>query len=180
MSDARLKLRSDLPRTCLTLDEQVEFLKWVMKLIGYCRGNTSRDVNRAVYLAAQAMGIHHKRLLRMMKLATIKDARYAVEDAPNEITVGQGCGYVYFAITPDRKRFKIGFSHEPSSRISVVSHITGIPLVEIHRKAGLMLNEHVFHVLARPAWLGGEWYDADLLLNIPHFSFLPRLHEVAA
>lgn len=158
--------------SALTLEEQTYSLDFFLKIMGHIRGGTARDVNRAVNLGAQMLGVKYERLHRMMKLAATKGTAAAVADAPNEIRFLRGEGYVYFALEPTGDRLKIGFSQDPTLRIACVTRATGVSLVEIARFGGYPIQEQAAHVAARPAWLGGEWYDFDLLIAVPEFAFL--------
>lgn len=163
-----------LRASTLTLDEQEHGLAYFLNLMKWVRGSTTRDVNRGVYLGAKMLGVEFKRLQRMMKIAAINGVAAAIRDCPNEVKYLFGEGYVYFAAAACGEKIKIGFSATPTVRLEALSRVTGMELTEIARFAGYMLNEHCCHVVARSAWLGGEWYDADLLLVQPHFRFLNK------
>lgn len=179
MSDSIAAAR--LPTSTLTLEEQEYGFAYFLDLMKWVRGSTARDVNRGVYLGAKMLGVDFKRLHRMMKIAAIKGAREAIKDCPNEVRCLSGEGYLYFAVDQSGNRIKIGFSANPSLRLAALARITGVQLTEVCRFEGYMLNEHCAHVVARPAWLGGEWYDAAILVEQPHFRFLKKaMAEVEA
>lgn len=148
-------------------------------LIEKTRGNTSRDMNRAIYLAAGLLGIKHREMHRLLKVMHLRGVGPAAREASKQLAWPAPSGFVYFAKTGDG-RIKIGFSANPEARIDAVSHRVGIPLRYIGAFRGHMLHEHVTHVTARPSLLGGEWYDAGLLLKQPEFDFLrQRMPEAA-
>lgn len=156
----------------LTLEQQTIALDHVIERLDRCLGNTSRDVNRAVYLAAQMLGVPYKKFFRLIKIARLFGSKKAVADHPNWITIGQPGGSVYYAADFRGNRLKIGFSLSPPDRIATVTMRFGIPLVEFYRESGFMFHEHVRQVEGRTAWLGGEWFDADLFLAISQFQHL--------
>lgn len=153
--------------------DQAVMLDVAIDLIEKCRGNTARDMNRAIDQAAKMIGTDFKKMQRYLKIAHLRGSMAAIRDQQDETLRWGPTGSIYFAYDDQSNRIKIGFSANPEVRIQVVSRLTGIQLREIARfNDCYMLNEHVCHVLARPALLGGEWYDADHLRGIGHFKFL--------
>lgn len=157
----------------LTLEEQEFGLRFFLSMMAEIRPHaTVRDINRSVRLGAEMLGVKYERLHRMLKLAAVHGPAAAIADAPNEIRFLSGEGFIYFAGEPGGNRIKIGFSANPELRLAAITRLTGIRLQEMRRFPGYMIQEHVCHVICRPAWLGGEWYDADLLKKLKGFRFL--------
>lgn len=157
----------------LPRDKQIAALEYVLERVDRCLGSTARDTNRAVDLGAKELGIRYKDAARMFKFARAGGAAFAVDRDPSLIYRDplKPQGNVYFA-TCGWRVFKIGFSHYVPERIATVTRLYKLPLDLVSTVPGNLLDEHAFQIAARPAWLGGEFYEPELLLKIPHFDFL--------
>jgi hypothetical protein len=157
----------------LPREDQIAAIEYVMARVDRCLGSTMRDTNRAVNLGADELGIRYKDAARLFKFARAGGAAYAIDKDPHLIRRNpkKPQGNVYFA-TCGWRVFKIGFSHSVPERIAQVTRLYQLPLELVSTVPGNLLDEHAFHIAARAAWLGGEFYDPAHLLNIPHFRFL--------
>lgn len=163
----------------LSREQQIESLEFVLGLIDRCRGFSDRDTHRAYLLGARILGLRYKDACRLYKNARLHGASAAVERDPDIITAGEYVGEVYFASTSDGL-VKIGHSTDPAARIRVVSRQIRRPLDLVATVRGFMLHEHVMHIAAKAAWLGGEFYDAVQLASLPDFAFLDRRQKPQA
>ena len=163
----------------LTRKQQIEALEFVMVLIDRCRGFSDRDTHRAYLLGARILGLRYKDACRLYKNARLHGAQAAIDRDPGLISPGEVVGEVYFASTNDGL-VKIGHSGDPAARIRVVSRQIRRPLGLLATVRGFMLHEHVMHMAAKAAWLGGEFYDAAQLARLPDFAFLDRRQKPQA
>lgn len=157
----------------LSLAQQADAVDYVMRLIDICRGISDRDTHRAYWLGGRILGLRYEHACRIYKFARIEGAAAALKRCSHSVTAGEYVGDVYFAEAPNGW-IKIGHSHDVPERLQAVSRAIRQPLRLIETRPGFMLNEHVFHVLGRAAWLGGELYDAAQLERLPAFAFLDR------
>lgn len=157
----------------LSRDEQIAALEHVMARVDRCLGSSARDTHRAVNLGADELGIRYKDATRMFKFARPSGAAYAVDRDIDLIRRGMAAptGNVYFAACGWRL-VKIGFSTDVPRRIATVVRHYRLPLELLATRPGSLLDEHIYQIAGRPAWLGGEFYDPALLLEIPIFDFL--------
>ena len=151
-----------------------------MKVRRLCMGSTTRDLNSASQRAADALGLLYKEFAWFAKNHTLYGSKWCVKQRPNWITIGDDCGEVYFALSSDGERLKIGWSRNPVVRVNSLQPIIGDTLTILHTESGFKINESAYHVQGRPAWLGGEWFDFDLLCQIPFFAFLRRDKQARA
>lgn len=160
-------------------DEEVAALEHVLERVGRCLGSTIRDTNRAYRLGADELGMRYKDASRMFKYAGVKGAAYAVDRDPGLIRFAPRVnGHVYFAKS-NCTLFKIGYSAAPLERVMTISRMYGVPLAVVATRPGNLLDELAYHIAARPAWVGGEFYSSDKLFALPSFAFLNAVEEAA-
>lgn len=142
--------------------DNCEAFDYIIALLDRCLGATTRDTNRAMYQAAQMLGVKYDRFHHILKRVRLHGIR-AANDFAGELKLVSPPGAVYMVREIGGDRFKVGFSHDPVARIDYLRRSTGIRLEDVGCIHGYPITETALHVSLRPAWLGGEWYSAAAL-----------------